>query len=445
MAARSGEGGTNNIRLVALASTVGTTVEWYDFFLFNSMAALVFNKLFFPQFDPVIGTLWAFTISFVGFLARPIGAVFFGHFGDRIGRKSMLILTLLIMGVATFCIAFLPTYAQVGRTAAILLVILRILQGFGLGGEWGGAVLMSAEYATDRNRGFFASWPQVGVPAGLGLGTLVTALLTHGLSPDAFLNYGWRIGFLFSALLVVIGIYIRMRILETPLFQQIQEKKQIAAVPFAELMRGYWQNWLLGMGIRYIEGVGFNIYAVFVIAYMAGTLKYPRTDVLNSVTVASVIMIFFIPYFSRLSDRIGRRKVFGAGVVATGLLAYPAFWVMQQGISVAWLGVAIPFGIAYAAIYGPEAALFSELFDTRVRYTGISFVYQFSGIFASGATPIVATALLKTGNGTPWLVAGYMVVVSVISLVSLLAIRKFYLTPAGEDLTVRMESAVGAG
>lgn len=443
MASQSGQGGTSNIRLVAVASTVGTTVEWYDFFLFNSMAALVFNKLFFPQYDPLIGTLLAFTISFVGFIARPVGAVFFGHFGDRLGRKSMLILTLLIMGVATFLIAFLPTYAQIGRAAAVLLLVLRMLQGFGLGGEWGGAVLMSAEHADDKNRGFYASWPQVGVPAGLGLGTLVTAILTKGLSPDAFLSYGWRIGFIFSALLVIVGIYIRMRILETPLFEQVQREKKVATVPFSELMRGYGLNVLLGMGIRYIEGVGFNIYAVFVIAYMAGTLKYPRTDVLNAVTIASVVMIFFIPYFSKLSDTIGRRKVFGAGVIATGILAFPAFWLMGQGVSWAWVSVTVPFGIAYAAVYGPEAALFSALFDTRVRYTGISFVYQFSGIFASGATPIIATALLAKGHGTPWLVAGYMVVVAAISFVSLISMRKFYMHLPGEG-EERLSAAVGA-
>ena len=427
----SASGPTSNVRLVAMASTVGTTVEWYDFFLYNTMTGLVFNKLFFPQFDPLIGTLLAFTASFVGFLARPIGAIVFGHFGDRIGRKSMLILTLLIMGIATFLIGFLPTYAQIGQTAAVLLLLLRMTQGFGLGGEWGGAVLMAAEHSPNRDRGFYASWPQMGVPAGLALGTIVTAILTR-LGNQPFLDYGWRIGFFLSGLLVVIGIYIRLRIMETPAFERVRQTKTIAQVPFGELMRGYWKNVVLGMGIRYIEGVGFNIYAVFAIAYLVGTLKYPRTEVLNAVTIAAIVMIFFIPYWSKLSDRLGRRRVFGGGVIATGLLAYPAFWLMGQGVGWAWVAITIPFGIAYAAIYGPEAALFSELFDTRVRYTGISFVYQFSGIFASGLTPIIATALIVKAGGTPWLVAGYMVIVSAISLLCLLSIREIYMEVPSE-------------
>ena len=440
MAARSAAVASSNIRLVAAASTIGTTVEWYDFFFYNTMAGLVFNKLFFPTFDPLVGTMLAYTTSFVGFLARPIGAVVFGHFGDRIGRKAMLILTLLIMGVATFAIGFLPTYGQIGIWAALLLLIARLFQGFGLGGEWGGAVLMTAEHASDRDRGFYASWPQIGVPAGLALGTIVAALLTR-MGDQAFLAYGWRIGFLLSALLVIIGIYIRTKIVETPRFEQVREAGQIAQVPFADLMRDYGRNVLLGMGIRYIEGVGFNIYAVFIIAYLAGTLKYPRTAVLNAVTIAAVVMIFFIPFWARLSDRIGRRRVFGGGVIATAILAYPAFWLMQQGVAWAWIAITVPFGIAYAAIYGPEAALFSELFDTRVRYTGISFVYQFSGIFASGLTPIIATALIVKGGGAPWLVAGYVVIVSVISFVCLISIRKFYMdVPAGSP--ARVASAV---
>jgi MFS transporter, MHS family, shikimate and dehydroshikimate transport protein len=431
MTAGSVAAGRSNVRLVALASTIGTTVEWYDFFLYGTVAGLVFGKLFFPKFDPVVGTLLAYVTFAVGFVARPFGAVVFGHFGDRVGRKSMLVLTLLIMGVATFLIGLLPTYAQIGVAATVMLLVLRIFQGFGLGGEWGGAVLMAAEYAPDKERGFYASWPQIGVPAGLALGTIVTTVLNQG-GEDFFLTWGWRIAFLLSAILVIIGVYIRLKIFETPQFEQIREKQQIAHVPFTELWRGYWQNVLLGMGIRYIEGVGFNLYGVFMIAYLANTLKYPRAGALTAVTIASIVMIFFIPYWSRLSDRIGRRRVFAGGVIATGLLVYPAFWLMQQGLVWAWIAVAIPFGVAYAAIYGPEAALFSELFDTRVRYSGISFVYQFSGIFASGMTPIVATALIVAGGGAPWLVAGYVVVVSLISLICVLSIRRIYMDVPAE-------------
>ena len=444
MASEPAQRGTSNIRLVALASTVGTTVEWYDFFLYGTVAGLVFAKLFFPKFDPVVGTLLAYVTFAVGFLARTAGAIIFGHFGDRIGRKRMLVLTLLIMGVGTFFIGFLPTYGQIGVWAAVLLLFLRIVQGIGLGGEWGGAVLMAAEHASEEERGFYASWPQIGVPAGLALGTAATALLNLG-GPAFFLDYGWRIGFFASVVLVAIGIYIRLRIMETPLFEQAQAKSQIVAVPFGELMRGYWKNVVLGCGIRYIEGVGFNTYGVFIIAYLAGTLKYPRGDVLNAVTVASVVMIFFIPFWSRLSDRLGRRKVFGGGVIATAILAYPAFWLMQQGPGWAFVAIAIPFGIAYAAIYGPEASLFSELFDTKVRYTGISFVYQFSGIFASGLTPIIATALVAKSGGSPWLVAGYMVFASAVSFISLMSMRTFYMRVPGEDPAARLESAVSAG
>ncbi len=436
MVAGSAPAAKSNVRLVAFASAVGTTVEWYDFFLYGTVTSLVFNKLFFPQFDPVVGTLLAYVTFAIGFVARPIGAVVFGHYGDRLGRKRMLVLTLLIMGVATFLIGLLPTYGQIGVSATILLLLLRITQGFGLGGEWGGAVLMAAEHSPEGDRGFYASWPQIGVPAGLALGTIVTTILNQG-GPDFFLSYGWRIAFLLSAFLVIIGVYIRLKIVESPQFEQVRETQQIARVPFRELWRGYWQNVLLGMGIRYIEGVGFNLYGVFIIAYLTNTLKYPRTGALTAVTIAAIVMIFFIPVWSRLSDRIGRRRVFASGVVATGLLVYPAFWLMQQGLVWAWVAIAIPFGIAYAAIYGPEAALFSELFDTRVRYSGISFVYQFSGIFASGLTPIVATALIAVGGGMPWLVAAYVVVVSVISLACCLSIRKLYMNVPGESVQGR--------
>ena len=414
------------IRKVAFASAIGTTIEWYDFFLYNTFSALVFNKLFFPSFDPLVGTMLAFTTALVGFIARPVAGVVFGHFGDRLGRKKMLILTLLIMGIGTFLIGLLPTYDSIGVWAPILLLLLRICQGVGVGGEWGGAVLMAVEHSPTGQRGYYGSWPQIGVPAGLALATGVVALLTQ-LPGDAFLQGAWRIAFLISLVLVIIGIYIRLKIMETPAFQQVQATKTVSHVPFLDLMRHHWKQVLLGMGCRYIEGVTFNMYGVFVIAYIVNTLKMPRTTALLAVTAASVVMIFFLPVFGRLSDRLGRRRVFGVAAAITGLLAFPAFWVMStaagNGIIVA-LAIIIPFGIVYAAVYGPIAALFAELFDTRVRYSGISFVYQFSGIFASGLTPIIATALLAEGNGQPWLIAGYMLIVGAISTASAYAIKE---------------------
>ncbi|HUH93213.1 MAG TPA: MFS transporter [Casimicrobiaceae bacterium] len=414
------------IRKVAFASAIGTTIEWYDFFLYNTFAALVFNKLFFPSFDPLVGTMLAFTTALVGFIARPVAGVIFGHFGDRLGRKKMLILTLLIMGIGTFLIGLLPTYDSIGVWAPILLLLLRICQGLGVGGEWGGAVLMAVEHSPTGRRGYYGSWPQIGVPAGLALATGMVALLTQ-LTGDAFLQGWWRVAFLISIVLVVIGVYIRMKIMETPAFQQVQATRTVSEVPFLDLMRHHWKQVLLGMGCRYIEGVTFNMYGVFAIAYIVTTLKMPRTTALLAVTAASIVMIFFIPVFGRLSDQLGRRRVFGFAAAITGLLAYPAFWVMStaagNGLVVA-LAIIIPFGIVYAAVYGPIAALFSELFDTRVRYSGISFVYQFSGIFASGLTPIIATALLKEGEGQPWLIAGYMLIVGAISTLCAYALKE---------------------
>ncbi|HEX8011646.1 MAG TPA: MFS transporter [Casimicrobiaceae bacterium] len=429
------------IRKVALASTIGTTIEWYDFFLYNTFAALVFNRLFFPSYDPLVGTMLAFTTALVGFIARPVAGIVFGHFGDRLGRKKMLILTLLIMGIGTFLIGLLPTYDTIGVWAPILLLVLRIFQGFGVGGEWGGAVLMAVEYSPKGRRGFYGSWPQLGVPAGLALATGVVALLTQ-LPGDMFLQGWWRSAFLLSLVLVVIGVYIRLKLMETPAFRRVQESASVAAVPFLDLMRQHTKQVLLGMGCRYIEGVAFNIYGVFVIAYIVTTLQMSRTSALLAVTAASLVMLLFIPMFGRLSDRLGRRTVFGTAAALTGLLAFPAFWAMATSAGNGWvvaLAIIIPFGIVYAAVYGPEAALFSELFDTRVRYSGISFVYQFSGIFASGLTPIIATALLKEGDGQPWLIAWYMLVVGLISAVSAYLLKE---TAHGEMLAT--ETGVAA-
>jgi MFS transporter, MHS family, shikimate and dehydroshikimate transport protein len=415
------DGTTMSIGTIALASAIGTTIEWYDFFLYGVMTPLVLNKLFFPNADVLISTLLAYGTFFVGFLSRPIGGIIFGHYGDRLGRKTVLILTLLIMGIATFLIGLLPTYASAGMWAPLLLLALRIFQGIGIGGEWGGAVLMAVEHSPGGQRGFYGAWPQIGVPAGLLLSAGVVNLLSF-LNNDDFFAWGWRIAFLLSAVLVAIGLYIRLRILETPAFKAAQQQKQIAAVPIADLFRTHSKNTLLGLGARYIEGVTFNVYGVFLVGYLTSTLHMTRQSALSAVMVASAIMIVMLPICGRLSDRIGRRKVFGIASLLIGVLSFPAFWLMgSQSPLLTILAVAVPFALVYPAVYGPEAALFSELFDTRVRYTGISFVYQFSGIFASGLTPIIATALLPLGGGQPWLICLYILVVSAISALSVYA------------------------
>jgi metabolite-proton symporter len=404
-----------SMETIAFASAIGTTIEWYDFFLYGVMTPIVLNKLFFPDFDPFIGTLLAYTTFFVGHCSRPIGAVIFGHFGDRIGRKTVLILTLLIMGIATFLIGVLPTYAAAGIWAPLMLLALRIFQGIGIGGEWGGAVLMAVEHSPSGRRGFFGSWPQVGVPAGLLLSSGLVYALSF-LDNDNFFAWGWRIAFLLSAVLVVIGLYIRLRILETPAFEKAQRERKIVTVPIAELFRTHTKNTILGLGARYIEGVTFNIYGVFIVGYLTGTLHMPRQSALTAVMLSSAIMIVMLPICGRWSDRVGRRLLFGSAGLLIGVLGFPMFWLMgAQSTLLTAIAVAVPFGLVYSAVYGPQAALFSELFDTRVRYTGISFVYQFSAIFASGATPIVATALLQLGGGQPWLICLYVLVVSCIS------------------------------
>ena len=382
------------------------------------MAGLVFNKLYFPGHDPVVSTLLAYATFAVGFVTRPLGGVIFGHFGDKLGRKSMLVLTLMIMGVATFLIGLIPTYDQIGVFAPIALLLLRIAQGIGLGGEWGGAVLMAYEYAPPEKRGFYASLPQIGLAIGLCLASGVVALLSSLLTDAQFLAWGWRIAFLLSGVMVFVGMYIRLAVKETPEFAALKERNEQTQIPFVDMFRRYPGNILKGMGARYIDGVFFNVFGVFSISYLTSTLKISRTEALIGVMAAAVTMIFTIPFFGHLSDRVGRTKVYFWGSLITAISAFPAFWLMTHSggsMMIIWLSIVIPFGIFYASIYGPEAALFCDLFDAKVRYTGISFVYQFSGIFASGITPIIATALLKSGGGQPWQICMYVVFAGLVS------------------------------
>jgi MFS family permease len=410
------------LRRVVVASLIGATVEWYDFFLYGVVAGIVFNQLYFPAGNPTVATLLAYTTFAVGFVTRPLGGVIFGHFGDRLGRKSMLVLTLMIMGVATFLIGLVPTYAQIGIWAPTTLLLLRVLQGIGLGGEWGGAVLMTYEYAKPVERGYYASLPQIGLSIGLCLASGVVALLSYLLTNEQFLSWGWRVAFVLSFILVVVGLYIRLNIMETPEFAHLKESRSEVKVPFAAMIADYPKEVFAGMGARYIDGVFFNIFGVYSISYLTSQLKVPRTEALPGVTSAALVMCAFIPFFGRLSDRIGRTRVYFWGSMFTGLSALPAFWIWSAfpGEPVlVWGALIVPFGILYASIYGPEAALFCDLFRPQVRYTGISFVYQFSGIFASGLTPIIATALLQVhgGNGG-WAIALYCALAGLISAAS---------------------------
>ncbi|MFC4004017.1 MFS transporter [Prauserella oleivorans] len=402
---------------VALASSIGAAIEWYDFFLYGTAAGLVFNKLFFTNLDPTTGTIVSFATFAAGFLARPLGSVVFGHFGDRVGRKKMLIATLIIMGVGTTAIGLLPTYDTIGVAAPVLLVLMRLVQGIGVGGEYGGAVLMAVEYAPRDRRGFFGSWPQAGVPAGLLMASGAFALLSL-LPEEAFLTWGWRIAFVASLALVAVGLYIRLQVLETPAFATVRERQEAVKVPFATMLRTQPKEFLLGMGTRWIEGLAFNAFGVLIVSYVANDLGLPQSVGLTGVALASAVGIIFIPIYGGLSDRWGRKPVYTAGVVLTALLAGPTFLLVRtEDTALVWLGIVLSLGVVYTAVYAPLAAFWSELFDTRVRYTGVGSVYQFSGIVASGLTPLIGSVLIAAGGGSPWYFVAYLVVVAVISLV----------------------------
>jgi MHS family shikimate/dehydroshikimate transporter-like MFS transporter len=412
------KGQSTSIAQVVVASFIGTTIEWYDFFLYGTAAALIFNRLFFPTFDSLVGTLAAFGTYAVGFVARPLGGIVFGHYGDKIGRKSMLSLTLLLMGTATFCIGLLPTYNTIGVWAPVLLVVLRVVQGFGVGGEWGGAVLMAVEHAPAGKRGFYGSWPQVGVPAGLLLSTAVFSLIS-ALPEAQLLTWGWRVPFLLSVILVGVGLFIRLRIQETPEFSRIKDTGQQARLPLLDAVRAHLGNILLAMGARVAENGFFYIYSVFALVYVTEQLGLSRSTILNGVLLATVCELFAIPAFGALSDYVGRRPVYMAGAAFSALFAFPFFWLLDtQQTALVWLAVVLGLSLGHGAMYGPQASFFSELFGTRVRYSGASLGYQLASVFAGGLSPLIATALLAWSGGKPWPIAAYMVAMALITLVS---------------------------
>ncbi|HSE35840.1 MAG TPA: MFS transporter [Blastocatellia bacterium] len=406
------------IRKVAVASFIGTTIEWYDFFLYGTASALVFNKLFFPNYDPLTGTLASFGTYAVGFAARPIGGIVCGHYGDKIGRKSMLILTLLIMGVATFLIGCLPTYNEIGVWAPILLVVLRLAQGFGVGGEWGGAVLMAVEHAPSGRRGFYGSWPQIGVPAGLLLSTIVFAQISK-LPEQTFLAWGWRIAFLASIGLVGVGLFIRLAVVEPPVFARLKESGAGARLPILDAVRHHPKNVVLAMGARIAENGAFYLYTVFVLTYATQpSIGFPSSSVLRAISIGAMIHLFAIPTFGALSDWAGRRPVYLFGALFTGLFAFPFFWLIEtSNTSLMVLAIALALGLGHAAMYGPQASFFSELFGTRVRYSGASLGYQLASVIAGGLSPLIATGLLKRYSSS-WPIALFVMGMAAVTTLS---------------------------
>jgi MFS family permease len=414
------------LRTVVAASLLGTTVEWYDFFLYATAAGLVFGKLFFPNASSLVGTLLAFATFAVGFVMRPIGGVVFGHIGDRIGRKRSLALTMLIMGLATALIGVLPTAVQIGAWAPILLLVLRMLQGFALGGEWGGAVLLAVEHSPGDRRARFGAIPQIGLALGLALGTGIFAILQVELGPARFLSYGWRIGFLLSLVLVAIGILVRLRVDETPAFQELLDLEASSTVPIREIFRGARsrRNTLLGLLSRWAEGSAFNTWGVFAISYATGALGFHKVPVLLVVTIAALVMAVLLPVSGRLTDRFGARRVYLVGVACYGLAAFPVFALFgTKNLVLFGLAMVVVFGVVHALFYGAQGTLFSSLYPTGTRYTGLSFVYQFSGVYASGVTPMILTALIAAFAGKPWVACGYLVATAVISVVATSLIR----------------------
>ncbi|MFD3919437.1 MFS transporter [Streptomyces sp. NPDC058595] len=401
-----------NIGRIVAASLVGTTIEWYDFFLYGSAAALVFNKLFFPSSDPLVGTLLAFLTYAVGFAARPLGGIVFGHYGDKIGRKKLLVFSLLLMGGATFAMGLLPTHATIGVGAPILLTVLRLVQGFALGGEWGGAILIVSEHGGDKRRGFWASWPQAGAPGGNLLATGVLALLAAVQSDEAFLAWGWRIPFLLSGVLVVIGLWIRISVEESPVFLEAQRKaadeaaraagatkgavvEVKEAAPVVQVFRKSWREVLVAIGTRFGENVSYYILTAFVLVYVTVHLELPKSDALNAVLIGSAVHFVTIPLWGALSDRLGRRPVTMIGAIGMVGWAF-AFFALLDTESFPVIALAVTVGLLFhGAMYGPQAAFISEMFDTKVRYSGASMGSQLASIIGGALAPLIAVELLK--------------------------------------------------
>jgi MFS family permease len=423
------------LRRAVVAATVGTTIEWYDFLLYSTMAGLVFGKLFFPNEDPLTATLSSFGIYFVGFVARPIGAFIFGHYGDRIGRKSTLIVTLILMGISTFLVAFLPGYAVIGIWGAVILTILRLLQGIGVGGEWGGSVLLAMEWARhNHERGFLSSWPQFGGPAGLFLANLAVLVFSK-MSGDQFLVWGWRIPFAFSIVLVGIGLWIRLRILETPVFRNLVAENKIERAPILEVCKKQPGTILAGMLARTSEQAPFYVFTAFIFAYGTTVLHASRDLLLAGVLAATCLSAFAIPFSGWLSDRIGRKKMYIIGAATMGVWGFIYFGLIDTGLPVLIFTAMMFSLLAHDMQYGPQAALIAESFTPRLRYSGASISYQLASITAGGPAPLIATALFATyKSGTP--IAIYIAITAVISIVATMFLKDY----TGKDVSAEYDA-----
>jgi MFS family permease len=405
------------LRRAVIASTVGTTIEWYDFLLYSVVTGLVFGKLFFPESDPLVGVLQAFAVYTVGFIARPIGAAIFGHYGDRIGRKAALIATLLITGLATFAVGFVPGYATIGIWGAVILTIIRFIQGVGVGGEWGGSVLLAMEWArTNKHRGFITSWPQFGGPAGLLLANLAV-LVFSAISGDQFLVWGWRIPFLLSIVMVGVGLYIRLGILETPIFQRLVAEDRIERAPVIEVIKRQPKQVILAALVRMAEQAPAYIYLAFIFAYGTQVLHTSRDFLLTALIAAGLVSFVTIPLAGHLSDRFGRKRIYLIGSVATGIFGF-IYFAMLNTVVPGWMFLAIVLSfVPHDLMYGPQAALIAECFTARLRYSGSSIGYQLASVIAGGPAPLIATALLAaTGSG--YVIAGYIALCAVVSIIA---------------------------
>ncbi|HFF3786372.1 MFS transporter [Enterobacter mori] len=414
---------------VLIASLTGSSIEWFDYFLYGTAAALVFNKIFFPMVDPVIGLILSYLSFSLTFFIRPIGGVLFAHIGDRIGRKKTLVLTLSLMGGATVTIGLLPTYDMIGMWAPALLILMRIIQGMGIGGEWGGALLLAYEYAPEKRKGFFGSIPQAGVTIGMLMATFIVSLMTL-FSEEDFLSWGWRIPFLLSSILVLIGLWIRKDIDETPDFQKVKQSGQVAKAPLRDTLKHHWREVLIAAGLKVVETAPFYIFSTFVVSYATTTLTYQKSQALEAVTLGALVATIMIPLMGLLSDKIGRQRMYAVSVFVLGLFIVPWFMLLNTGTT--WgivLATVIAFGVLWAPVTAVLGTLCSEIFSANVRYTGITLGYQLGAALAGGTAPLIATGLLAKYDGDWVPVAWYLAVTVVISLIAIFCASRVKPTP----------------